>query len=306
MPGDSWVGRLRAGLGKMREGLVERVRDVFAGAPRLDEALFEELEAALLGADTGVSATQELLDALRAAVRQERISDPEIARARLEGMVAGRLRAVHAPPLRAAEPPTVVLVVGVNGTGKTTSVAKLAHHYRQAKERVLVAAGDTFRAAAIEQLAVWADRLGVPLVRHGPGADPAAVAYDACEAARARGIDWVFVDTAGRLHTKHNLMEELKKVRRVVGRAVPGAPHEVLLVMDATTGLNGVRQAQAFHGAVGVTGIVLTKCDGTARGGVILAIGAELGLPVKWVGVGEAADDLQPFDPEAFSRALFG
>ena len=279
---------------------------------QIDEELWEELEEILIGADTGVETALRILDRVRDRVRREGLKRPEEARAALkEELVAllesarseGRLFGPQAaPPL---PKPAVVLVVGVNGTGKTTSIAKLAHLARQEGYAVLLAAADTFRAAAIDQLRIWGQRVGVDVIAHQPGADPGAVAFDALAAAAKRGTDLVLVDTAGRLHTKQNLMQELQKIRRVVERKDPTAPHEVLLVMDATTGQNGLSQARTFTEAVGVTGIFLAKLDGTAKGGIVFAIADELGLPVRFVGTGERPDDIALFDARSFVDALF-
>jgi fused signal recognition particle receptor len=252
-----------------------------------------------------VRTSQKLIEFLQTELGRKDRGDPsrmlEALKDKIEGMLG-----VEAPPLQVeSSQPFVILVVGVNGTGKTTTIAKLAHAMKQDGQRVLLAAGDTFRAAAVEQLTMWAGRIGIPIIKQGTGADPAAVAFDAVAAAEARGVDAVILDTAGRLHTKANLMEELRKIHRVVARKLPGAPHEVLLCLDATTGQNGIVQAREFHAAMGVTGLVLTKLDGTARGGVVVAIAADLGLPVAYVGVGEGIDDLIPFDPQAFVEALF-
>ncbi|MBE3590270.1 MAG: signal recognition particle-docking protein FtsY [Firmicutes bacterium] len=303
----NWFARLRDGLARTRERLASRVYAAVAHRI-IDESLYEELEEALIAADVGVPATAALLEELRQRVRAERLRDaarlPELLRDAMRGLLAS----AGEPPadgLRwAPQPPTVVMVVGVNGVGKTTTIGKLAAWAAARGRRPLLAAGDTFRAAAAEQLAEWARRAGADLVRHAEGADAAAVVFDAIQAAAARGRDLVLADTAGRLHTKSNLMEELKKVRRVMGRACEGAPHDVLLVLDATTGQNAIQQARAFHEAVGVDGIVLTKLDGTAKGGVALAVVKELGLPIRWVGVGEGVEDLRPFDAEAFIDAL--
>ena len=298
--------KLRASLARTREQLAGRLRAVVRGAA-LDEELYEELEAVLITADVGVAATQRLLERLRERVRSEGVRDAEAIPALLAEEMRAVLDRVAAPPASPAgrTEPLVVMVVGVNGSGKTTTVGKLAARYRQEGWRVVVGAADTFRAAAIDQLERWCQRTGAEIVRQAPGADPAAVAFDALQAARARGAGVLLVDTAGRLHTRVNLMEELKKTERVLRRLDPTAPHEVLLVLDATTGQNALAQARHFTEAVGVTGIVLTKLDGTARGGIVVAIADQLGLPVKWVGTGEGPEDLEPFDPGAFVRALF-
>lgn len=297
---DPWAAvraRLRGGAGTLMAGL----RGAW-GAGRSDEARFADLEDVLLGADVGTATTRVLLERLRAAA--PRLTTPEELRAALRTELVALLGAPAPPPPDVV--PLVVLVVGVNGVGKTTTIAKLAHRYREAGKRVLLVAADTFRAAAAEQLKHWADRVGADCVRHQAGGDPAAVVHDGLAAAQARGADVVIIDTAGRLHVKQHLIEELKKIVRVIGRQVAGAPHEVLLVLDATTGQNAVRQARVFEEAVRVTGLVLTKLDGTAKGGAVVAIRSELGIPIRFVGVGERLEDLVPFSAEAFVDALLG
>lgn len=273
-------------------------------------ALLEELEASLLGADLGARVVDRLIRRVNEEARGEAASSSQGVQNVLSRALYDVLKQVAGPSLLElidrGPRPFVVLAVGVNGVGKTTTIAKMARRLAQVGRRPLLVAGDTFRAAAIEQLQVWADRLEVPIVRQRHGADPASVAFDGIAAAKARGTDVVLIDTAGRLHTKSNLMEELRKVKRVVGRELPGAPHEVLLVLDATVGQNALAQARQFHEAVGVTGLVLTKLDGTARGGIVVAIAEELKIPVRLVGVGEGVEDLQDFNPEAFVAALFG
>jgi fused signal recognition particle receptor len=273
-------------------------------------ALLEELEASLLGADLGARVVDRLIRRVNEEARGEAASSSQGVQNVLSRALYDVLKQVAGPSLLElidrGPRPFVVLAVGVNGVGKTTTIAKMARRLVQVGRRPLLVAGDTFRAAAIEQLQVWADRLEVPIVRQRHGADPASVAFDGIAAAKARGTDVVLIDTAGRLHTKSNLMEELRKVKRVVGRELPGAPHEVLLVLDATVGQNALAQARQFHEAVGVTGLVLTKLDGTARGGIVVAIAEELKIPVRLVGVGEGVEDLQDFNPEAFVAALFG
>lgn len=301
----NFFSRLKEGLNKTRENLTRRVGELLAGSSRLDDDFFDELEEILLTADVGARTSMELVERLRREVRDRKITDPAAVGSLLREEVA-RMLGEEVPRLGwAPEPPTVILVVGVNGAGKTTTIGKLAYHFSREGKKVILAAADTFRAAAGEQLAVWAERAGAGLIRHQAGADPAAVVYDALQSARNRRADVILVDTAGRLQTKTNLMEELKKIRRVIERELPGAPHEVLLVLDATTGQNALSQARLFSEAVGVTGIVLTKLDGTARGGVVLAIAAEMGIPVKLVGLGEGLDDLKEFQPRDFAAALF-
>lgn len=301
-PGGGWFSRLKHGLAKTRDFLNTDIEDLFVGHRQIDDALLEDLEAMLIMADIGAATAAALVDEVRR--KGDRISDADGLKKALKAEIRSLLQS---PPAPAPPPvkPQVIMVVGVNGVGKTTTIGKLAARTRQEGRQVLVAAADTFRAAAIEQLAVWTQRAGVELVRHQPNADPAAVAFDGVAAAMARGIDVVFIDTAGRLHTNVNLMEELKKIRRTIAKQLPGAPHEVLLVMDATTGQNGLNQARLFHEALGVTGIALTKLDGTAKGGIVVSICQGLGLPLRYVGVGEQIQDLQPFDPAAFAEALF-
>jgi len=302
-PRDSSVlDRFRAGLSRTSKALGQ----VFSRAT-VDDTLFEELEDALLGADVGVTTTTSLLGALRERAAADGIEDPAILRDRLTEILREQLGqmnpAMNPPP---ADGPYVILVVGVNGSGKTTTIGKLAARFRAEGKKVLLAAGDTYRAGAIEQLRIWANRSECEIVAHQENADPAAVIYDALEAAKARGADVVICDTAGRLQSQKPLMDQLGKVTRVIARAVPGAPHEVLLVLDGTIGQNALSQARTFGEVTGVTGVVLTKLDGTAKGGVVVAVGAELNLPVKFIGIGEGIDDLRPFDPPAFADALLG
>ena len=278
---------------------------VFTGKGRIDEELLEDLEATFLQADMGVKMTARLIDSVRELDKAERGLDKDLFLERLGEEVTSALGSQPVPLNVSSAPPTIILVVGVNGTGKTTTIAKLAKMFAREGKTVLLAACDTFRAAAIEQLLILAERAGASVVKHQQGADAAAVAFDAAEAAAARGIDFVIVDTAGRLHTKVNLMEEMKKVQRVIAKKIPGAPHEVLLVLDATTGQNALQQARMFHQALGLTGIVMAKLDGTAKGGILLAIKDELNIPIKFVGIGEALDDLEPFVPSDFAAALF-
>jgi fused signal recognition particle receptor len=294
-----FLKKLADGLSKTRQALGQKIAEVITGK-KVDAATLEELEGALLSADVGVSATEEIISTLKKA------SPDSDLREVLKGEVVRLLSLSNTLPPTPYTPLLVILVIGVNGTGKTTTIAKLAKRYKDEGKKVLIAAGDTYRAAAVEQLAVWARRAGVDLIESRMGQDPAAVAYDAVAGARSRGAEVLIIDTAGRLHTKANLMEELVKVKRVVAKHDPGFPQEVLLVLDATTGQNAISQARLFTGAVGVTGIALTKLDGTARGGIVIAIAKELGIPVKYIGVGEKLDDLAGFDPGAFAEALLG
>ena len=301
----SAIGKLRSRLSKSRRGFVENVRRVLRGRTTIGKDLYEDLEETLIEADLGVATTMRLLEDLERDAREKQVRHPADLYELLETQIVSILsKGDHTLVLDGA-PPIVYLVIGVNGSGKTTTIGKLACRLRAEGKKVLLAAADTFRAAATEQLVIWSERAGADIVRHQHGSDPAAVAYDAAEAAAARGAHFLMVDTAGRLHTKVNLMEELKKVKRVIGKKLPGAPHETLLVMDATTGQNGLSQAKLFTDALDVTGIVLTKLDGTAKGGIIVAIKHELGIPVKLIGVGEGMDDLRPFDPDEFVEALF-
>ncbi len=295
--------RLKENLTKPRQAISPQLAGVYQSKLVSDDT-WDELEEALITADCGMDATMDLVDALRDEAGQGRItSGTSLARA-LTDEIAGRLAA--APPrIELGDQPTVILVVGVNGSGKTTTIGKLSSRLASLGQKVVIGAGDTFRAAAVEQLQVWADRSGADIVRQSAGADPGAVAFDAVAAGRAREADVVIVDTAGRLQTQHNLMEELRKVHGVTGKAMEGAPHHVLLVIDSTTGQNGLSQAKLFSEAVPVSGLVLTKLDGVARGGIVLAIQRELGIPVVLVGTGEGIDDLQPFDARAFAEAIF-
>jgi fused signal recognition particle receptor len=297
-------GRLREGLAKTRETLLGKVEALIQGHPKIDEDFLESLEEILLGADFGMPVTQDLIAALRRRLKAERDPDPKRLREIMAAEIGARLRADQ-PWALPVQRPCVIMLVGVNGVGKTTTIGKLAAQWISEGKRVVIGAGDTFRAAAGEQLQVWGERAGAEVIRHAEGADPGAVAFDAARAAVARGADVLLLDTAGRLHTKVNLMEELKKVRRVLAREIPGAPHETWLVLDATTGQNALAQARTFRAAVEATGIVLTKLDGTAKGGIVVAIGAELGIGVRFVGVGEGVADLRPFDAAEFVAALF-
>jgi fused signal recognition particle receptor len=298
--------RMKQAVTRTRENLSERIEEVVAFSKEIDRNTLDDLESTLIGADLGSATTHQVLEKLREKADRKQIRDVDELKRLLKEELLAILNAANTPPVERAEGvPEVVLVVGVNGTGKTTTIGKLAQTVRSNGKTVLMCAGDTFRAAAIEQLEVWGQRTGTEVVRTKAGGDPAAVLYDALQAANARHIDCVIVDTAGRLHTKSNLMQELEKMRRTAQRIIPGAPHEVLLVIDATTGQNGLQQAKIFTDAAAVTGVVLTKLDGTAKGGVVVAIARELGLPVRYVGVGEKAGDLLPFDPKEFVDSLF-
>ncbi|MGB6429100.1 MAG: signal recognition particle-docking protein FtsY [Candidatus Acidiferrales bacterium] len=311
----SLLDRLKRSVERTRSQIAARVEELVSGEKRLDAAALTQLENSLLAADLGVRTTRDLVDAVRRAADSAPLRSSGAIKQVLKAQLMTILQAAPAAASNgtgaaaaesaAAPRPEVLFIVGVNGTGKTTTIGKLAHRLRQEGQSVLLCAGDTFRAAAIEQLAVWAERTGAELISQKSGADPSAVLHDALTAARSRDVDVVIVDTAGRLHTKSNLMAELEKMRRTASKLVPGAPHDVLLVMDATTGQNGLAQAREFTAAAGVSGIVLTKLDGTAKGGIVVAITRELGLPVRFVGTGESADDLVPFDAEAFVTSLF-
>lgn len=290
-------GRLKEGLFKTRKNLVEKIEGIFAGRT-IDASLLEELEEALIASDIGVKATKEIIQAVEK-------SDQEHFRQSLKEEIRKILEKGEASLSINNQKPAVIMVVGVNGSGKTTTIGKLAWRLKNEGKEVFLAAGDTFRAAAVEQLSIWGERAGARVIKHRSGSDPGAVVFDAIQAARSKGVDVVIIDTAGRLHTKVPLMEELKKVKRVTSKELPGSPHEVLLVLDATTGQNAISQAKIFHEAIGVTGIVLTKLDGTAKGGIIIAILKELDIPVKMVGIGEKMEDLRDFDAEEFTEALF-
>ena len=293
--------KLKKGLSKTGGGLFT---SLFSGDERIDADFYDELEEAMIVADMGMATAGTLLEALKNAVSEQKLKTRTEAREALAGILAGCMR-----PERAFLPegePAVLLIVGVNGVGKTTSIGKMAAQYKSEGRKPMMAAADTFRAAAAEQLSVWAERAGVPIIKHGEGADPAAVVFDAIASFKAKGCDLLLCDTAGRLHNKKNLMSELEKIRRVIARELPGMHTEVLLVLDATTGQNAIAQARVFGESAGLTGVVLTKLDGTAKGGMTVAIKQELGLPVRFVGVGEGIDDLQPFDADAFARALIG
>ena len=295
--------KLKAGLSKTKESIFRQVDSLFRHFVRVDEELLEELEELLIMADVGAPSAEEIIDRLREAIKDRRISDPADARAALCEILREMIG--EGEPLKISTRPSVILVIGVNGVGKTTSIAKIAKLLKGEGKNVLIAAADTFRAAAIDQLAVWAGRVGVELIKHSEGSDPAAVVFDAVGAAKNRGADVLIIDTAGRLHNKKNLMDELAKIDRVINRELPGADRETLLVLDATTGQNAISQAKEFKNAANITGLVLTKLDGTAKGGIVFSIRRELGIPVKFVCVGEGADDLERFDAGQFVSALF-
>ena len=302
----SFLDRMKEAVTRTRENLSERIEEVVSFGKEIDRNTLDDLEATLLGADLGTTTTHEVLEKLREKADRKQIGNvDELKRLLKEEILAILNTADSQPVARVDGTPEVILVVGVNGTGKTTTIGKLAQVLRSEGKTVLLCAADTFRAAAIEQLEVWGQRTGTEVIRTKAGGDPSAVLYDALQAASTRHTDYVIVDTAGRLHTKTNLMAELEKMRRTAQRIIPGAPHETLLVMDATTGQNGLQQARIFTDSAGVTGIVLTKLDGTAKGGVVVAISRELGVPVRYVGVGEKAGDLLPFDPRDFVDSLF-
>jgi len=299
------IDKLKRGLQKTREKIASQVRNIFTIGRKIDEEYIEELSETLLAADVGPAAVMKIADDLQRAYKEKRIEDSSQVLDFLKEELRQALDSSGQELNSAPTPPTVILVAGVNGSGKTTSIAKLAHRFKEEGKKVLLVAADTFRAAAVDQLRIWSDRVGVEIVHHQPGGDPAAVVFDALDAAVARKTDLVIIDTAGRLHTERNLMNELTKIARVAGKKIPGAPHEVLLVLDATTGQNAISQAKLFTEAIGVTGIILAKLDGTAKGGVVLGMRDQINIPVKFVGVGEKPEDLEPFDPERFVEALF-
>jgi fused signal recognition particle receptor len=293
---------LKDGLAKTRKNLADKIGNLVLGE-KIDEAFLDELEEALIASDVGVGTAGFVLKDLKERFKRNELGAPAQVKERLKQLLA-EILSTRSSALSLSASPAVVLVVGVNGTGKTTTIGKLAHRLQAGGKKVMLAAGDTFRAAASEQLSIWGERVGIPVIKHQEGADPGAVAFDAVSALKARSCDVLIVDTAGRLHTKSNLMEELKKVKRIISRELPGAPHETLLVLDGNTGQNALVQAKMFNEAVGVTGIVLTKLDGTSRGGIVFAIAKELEIPVKFIGIGEAVEDLRSFDPKEFVDAL--
>lgn len=297
--------KIKDGLTKTRDAFTDKIGQIIAGSNKIDDDLLEEIEEAMIQADIGIQTATRIINEVRKTVKKEQTQSPQALYDILAQKVAELMGKGIKPLNQAAEGPTVILVVGVNGVGKTTTIGKLAYQMKQAGQKVLLAAGDTFRAAAIDQLEIWGQKAGVDVIKHAEGSDPAAVAYDAARAATARKADVLIMDTAGRLHNKANLMEELRKMTRILSREIPDAPHETLLVLDATTGQNAISQARIFQEVAGVTGIALTKLDGTAKGGVVVAISAELAMPVKVIGVGEGINDLRLFDPEDFAAALF-
>ncbi|PYP89969.1 MAG: signal recognition particle-docking protein FtsY [Blastocatellia bacterium AA13] len=308
--------RFKKAVSSTRENLAGRIDSIFAGKRELDADVLDHLEEALIGADIGVQTSLEIIDSARQQIERKQLNDVDelkkLIKSELRGILEGAARSRKAGTVASESEvpleirPYVMMIVGVNGVGKTTTIGKLAHRIKSEGNQVMVCAADTFRAAANDQLAIWAERSGVPLIQQKPGTDPSAVLFDALAAARARNIDVLIVDTAGRLHTKANLMQELEKMRRVAGREVAGAPHEVLLIIDAVTGQNGLEQARQFTRAVPITGLVLTKLDGTAKGGIVIAIAKELNVPIRYVGIGEQMNDLVEFSPEAYIDGLFG
>jgi len=295
--------RLKEGLQKTRKGITEKIDQVLVTLGKIDDELFDELEEILIASDVGIDTTMKIISDLKKKVKEDKVADPQKVKDLLKEELLSILED-EGTELNTATSPSIIIVIGVNGVGKTTSIGKIANLLKSNGKKVMLAAGDTFRAAAIDQLEIWANRVGVDIIKHSEGSDPAAVMYDAVQAARARKADVLICDTAGRLHTKKNLMEELKKVTRVIERELPGAAREILLVLDATTGQNAISQAKTFGESIDISGIVLTKLDGTAKGGIVIAIKSELDIPVKLIGVGEKMDDLQPFNAEEFVEAL--
>ncbi|OCC14710.1 Signal recognition particle receptor protein FtsY (alpha subunit) [Dissulfuribacter thermophilus] len=298
------ISKLKLRLEKSRKGFMRQVDDLLFGKSKIDDELLDELEELLVTGDISVSTVEEIFSQVRSEVARSELQDGEALKTRLKAIISSMVKVTdHDIPWEPT--PYCILMVGVNGVGKTTTIAKLGYHLKNQGKKVLFVASDTFRAAAIEQLQTWGERLDIPVIHHSPGADPSAVAFDGIQAALKRQVDVVLIDTAGRLHTKVNLMEELKKIRKVIGKRLDGAPHEVLLVLDATTGQNALNQARQFHEVTPLTGIILTKLDGTARGGIVVSITNELKLPIRFIGIGEKMEDLEPFEPEVFVDALF-
>lgn len=301
----SFFNKLKEGLDKTRKGITDKIDDLFNNYGEIDEELFEELEEILVMADVGIPTSHKLIDNLREELKVRKVKEGSQVKEVFKDVVEAMLRENNREPFHVGDVPTIVMVIGVNGVGKTTSIGKIAHHIKSEGKSVLIAAADTFRAAAIDQLKIWGDRVGVNVIHQSEGSDPAAVIFDAIQSAKSKKIDVLICDTAGRLHNKVNLMNELAKVFRVIDREYPEAKKEVLLVLDATTGQNAIQQAKVFNEAAKITGIVLTKLDGTAKGGVVMAINSELDIPVKLIGVGEGIEDLQNFEPREFVEALF-
>lgn len=297
--------KLKKGLNKTRENLTNKIEKLVIGYADIDEDFLDELEETLIMADVGVKTTDKLMTAVRKGIKKKEINSPEDLKPFLQKEIAAILSIGEDTTKEAGDGLTVLLVIGVNGAGKTTTIGKLSAYYKAQGKSVMLAAADTFRAAAIDQLEVWGNRTGAQVIKHEEGSDPAAVVFDAVKAAKARKMDVLIIDTAGRLQTKSNLMNELEKINRVIGREIPGAPHETLLVLDATTGQNAISQAELFTKAAPISGVVLTKLDGTAKGGVVIGIKSQLAMPVKWIGVGEGVEDLRPFNPDDFAKALF-
>lgn len=297
--------KLKKGLNKTRENLTNKIEKLVIGYADIDEDFLDELEETLIMADVGVKTTDKLMTAVRKGIKKKEINSPEDLKPFLQKEIAAILSIGEDTTKEASDGLTVLLVIGVNGAGKTTTIGKLSAYYKAQGKSVMLAAADTFRAAAIDQLEVWGNRTGAQVIKHEEGSDPAAVVFDAVKAAKARKMDVLIIDTAGRLQTKSNLMNELEKINRVIGREIPGAPHETLLVLDATTGQNAISQAELFTKAAPISGVVLTKLDGTAKGGVVIGIKSQLAMPVKWIGIGEGVEDLRPFNPDDFAKALF-
>ncbi len=295
--------KLRQGLSKTKNAIFGRIKDLFISMRKVDEDMLDELEEILITADVGVETTEKIIAALRRKIQEDRLTESEDVYKALKEIISSMID--DGEPLDLSSKPSVVLVIGVNGVGKTTSIAKIASYLKGEGKKVILAAADTFRAAAADQLGIWADRIGVDMIRHDEGSDPASVVFDAIAASKARGADVLIIDTAGRLHNKKNLMDELSKIDRVINRELPGAARETLLVLDATTGQNAVIQAKEFSNTAKITGLILTKLDGTAKGGIVISVKDELGIPVKFIGVGEKKDDMQPFVASDFIEALF-
>ena len=302
---DGFFKKLRKGLSKTRTGLVESFDDLMLGEKIIDDDLFEELEEVLITADVGPAFAYDLIEDMKAVVRRKELDSPDVLRTVLKNNMMAILKDSEAPLRIPRNKLFTIMVIGVNGTGKTTTIGKIAHRFKKGGLSVMLAAADTFRAAAIEQLEIWSQRVDVPMIKQKMGADPSAVVYDAIHAAKSRGTEVMIIDTAGRLHTKVNLMDELKKTKRIMERELPGSPHEILLVLDATTGQNAISQVKMFNEEIGVTGIALTKLDGTAKGGIIIRIAKELNVPIRYIGIGEGIDDLKRFKSEEFINALF-